>query len=85
MSIQSERGNSMLRQNRRANECPYFDLDLPSPTSVQMKSAVKGHDPSYRIRRKRSHWPREFGYAVLVLILLLAAFGSLFIIGEAVK
>jgi len=28
---------------------------------------------------------REFGYAVLVLILLLAAFGSLFVISEALR
>jgi hypothetical protein len=28
---------------------------------------------------------REFGYAVLVLVLLIAAFGSLFVIAEAIK
>jgi hypothetical protein len=28
---------------------------------------------------------REFGYAMLVLVLLVAAFGSLFVIAEALK
>lgn len=69
-----------LKLNIRANECPYY-LDLSAPTAVQMKSVVKGHDPNHRIGRKRSSfWAREISYAVLVLVLLIAAFGSFLVI-----
>lgn len=70
----------MLRPNRRANEAPYY-LDLATPTPVQVKSAVRGHDPNYRIGR-RSRWTREFSYALLLLFILIAAFGSFLVIAE---
>lgn len=75
----------MLRLNRRTNECPYY-LDLSAPTAVQMKSVVKGHDLNYQIGRKRSSfWTREISYAALVLVLLIAAFGSFVVIAVVAR
>lgn len=57
-----------------------------SPNHAQLTSTVKAADRHYRIRRKRTpFWLQQFGYAVLVLILLIASFGALFVIVEAVK
>lgn len=55
-----------------------------APHKTYMKNVVKGSDRNYRIRPKRSGL-YHFGYAVLVLILLVAAFGSLFILAEVLK
>ena len=59
----------------------YYD-----PNHAQLSTAVKGGDRYYRIRpKRRSFWLQQFGYAVLVLIILIAAFGSLFVIAEALR
>lgn len=56
------------------------------PNHAQLTSAVKGGDRYYRIRPKRTpFWLQQFGYAVVVLILLIASFGSLFVIAEALR
>lgn len=64
----------------RPNTCT---TDYFPPNHAQLSRTVKGHDPHYRIGAKRSRfWAREISYGVLVLILLLAAFGSVFVIAE---
>jgi hypothetical protein len=74
----------MLRENRRQTGAPYY-LDLDTPTAIQMKSVVKGND-RYKIRPKRPWlWLQQFGYALLVLVLLIVSFGALFIIAEALR
>lgn len=57
-----------------------------APNHAQMITAVKPGDRYYRIRRKRApFWLQQICYAVLVLILLIISFGSLFVIAEALS
>lgn len=58
--------------------------DSSTPNHAQMISAVKGHDPYVRIGR-RSFWAREFGYAVLVVVIVLLAFASFVVIAAALR
>jgi hypothetical protein len=55
------------------------------PRNTHMKNVVKGSDPYYRIGPRRPFWLYQLGYAVLVLILLIASFASLFVIAEALR
>jgi hypothetical protein len=51
-----------------------------------MSKAVMGHDHKHRIRPKRTpFWLYQLGYALLVLIILIASFASLFVIAEALR
>lgn len=79
---------SELRINRRKDECPYYLSEegkrYYEPNHAQLITAVKGRDQYHRIRPKRTPL-QQFGYAVLVLILLIASFGSLFVIAEALS
>lgn len=47
------------------------------PNHAQLSRVVKGHDPNYRIRPKRSFLT---SYAILIGIILLAVFGSLILV-----
>jgi len=63
-----------------------MNTDRYAPHETYMKNVVKGGDRYYRIRpKRRSFWLQQFGYAVMVLFILLAAFGSLFVIAEALR
>jgi len=79
-----------FRPNRRKNEPPYYLSDegkeYHDPNHAQMISAVKGGDKYHRIRPTRTpFWLQQLGYAVMVLVLLILAFGSLFVIAEALN
>lgn len=53
---------------------------------AQLSATVKGADKNYRIKvRRRSFWLVQFGYALLVLVILIVSFASLFIIAEALR
>jgi len=74
-----------FRPNRRKSEPPFYlctEKYFP-PNAMQISSAVKGHDIAHeQRRRRRAFWKQEFLYGLLVLALLIIAFGSLFIIAE---
>lgn len=76
-----------LRPNRRKDEPPFYLAEERyfTPNHAQLSAAVKGNDPRHRIRPKRGFWIQQFLYALLVLILLCAAFGSLFVIAAALR
>lgn len=77
-----------LRPNRRKNEAPYYlaTTDYFEPNHAQLSTAVKGHDVLHDERRKRrAFWKQEIVYGLLVLVLLILTFGSLFIIAAAIR
>jgi hypothetical protein len=77
-----------LRPNRRKNAAPYYlctEKYFP-PNAMQVSSAVKGRDVLHEQRKKRrAFWKQEFLYGLLVLAILIIAFGSLFIIAAAIR
>jgi hypothetical protein len=57
-----------------------------APNHSQLSTAVKGADRHYRIRIKnRPFWLQQFGYAVMVVIILILAFAALAVIAEVLR
>jgi hypothetical protein len=77
-----------LKPNRRKNEAPFYLCAEKyfEPNTTQIRSAVKGRDVMHDQRQKRgTFWTREFLYGLLVLAILITAFGALFIIAAAIR
>lgn len=57
-----------------------------APNHAQLSTAVKGNDPRHQIRiKRRPYWLIQFGYALMVLFILIVSFAALFIIAEALR
>jgi len=62
-----------------------MDKSYP-PNHAQLQSAVKGTDPCYRIRvKRRPFWAIQAAYAFVVMIILIASFAALLVIGTFVE